>query len=102
MCVQLFPLLFYSGDNEKAIRKRIDIYHHVDKRLNEFEKQVTEDMLTIKNEQVLMLEEMHRLNEKLENRFDRYFIWGYGTLLVIITALINSIFSRQKQKMSKA
>lgn len=85
-----------NGKNEK--RSKSEWYRHFDERLTALEKQLADNMEAMQQQQQLITEEMHRMNSKLENRFDRYFLWGYGTLLVVISTIASIIFTKQRLK----
>ena len=82
--------------DEQQLRKRSDWFEHIDQRLTKLEKQLESDLILAHQQQQLLNEEMHQLNNKLENRFDKYFLWGDGTLLVIISTLVSVIFNKQR------
>jgi hypothetical protein len=92
------PLLLMAGEDPQQKRSKSEWYHHIDQRLTSLEEQLSADMEAMQEQQQVLTEEMHRLNSKLENRFDKYFLWGYGTLLVVISTVASIIFTKQRMK----
>lgn len=90
-----------AEESGQVQRKRADWYQHFDERLTYLEGQLSTDLEKVHKKQEILNKEMIRLNEKLENRFDKYFLWGYGTLLVVISTLVNVVFNRRKQEDKK-
>jgi len=92
------PLISMAKEDEQQIKKKLEWYIHLDERLVALEERLVADLETVHREQSVMNQEMHRLNNKLENRFDKYFLWGYGTLLVVISTLVSVAFNKNKQQ----
>jgi hypothetical protein len=89
------PFILVAGEDRHQKRSRSDWYQHFDERLAAMEVQLATDMDAVQQQQQVLTEEMHRLNSKLENRFDKYFLWGYGTLMVVISTIASVIFTKQ-------
>jgi predicted nuclease with TOPRIM domain len=94
----LLPIVGAAEDVEQSKWKKGEWYQHFDDRLNKLEEQLSADIEEVHKNQELLNKEMIRLNEKLESRFDKYFLWGYGTLLVVISSVTNLIFLRKKKE----
>jgi len=95
--ILMFSSLLYAEETtQKQPKNKSDLYAQVDVRITELQKQLLTEIERIHENQELIKEEMLRLNDKLENRFDKYFLWGYGTLLVIISTLVSVIFNKQR------
>jgi hypothetical protein len=92
----LLSSTMYAEEAQKPPKNKSDLYIQLDERITELELQLMTEISLIHNNQVLIKEEMLRLNDKLESRFDKYFLWGYGTLLVVISTLVSVIFNKQK------
>lgn len=92
------PLILFATEEKQQIRKKSEWYTHMDQRLTTLEERLLSDIASIHQQQAVMNEEMHRLNNKLENRFDKYFLWGYGTLLVVISTLVSVIFNKRRDE----
>jgi 3-methyladenine DNA glycosylase AlkD len=97
LLIAALPFTAIAEDTGQSKRSKSDWYAHLDQRLNTLEDQFSADMALVHKKQEALNTEMVRLNEKLENRFDKYFLWGYGTLLVVISTLTNVIFNRKKR-----
>ena len=91
------PVIVLASENHDK-RSKSEWYSHFDERLSALEEQLATNMEVMQEQQKLLTEEMHRLNNKLESRFDRYFLWGYGTLLVVISTIASIIFTKQRMK----
>ena len=90
------PAVLLAADQKPQFRKQSDWLVYFDQRLNTLEKRLIADMEARQMYQQELTDEMHRMNNKLENRFDKYFLWGYGTLLVIISTMVSVIFNKRK------
>ena len=96
------PIQFVAAEEPERPRKKSEWYLHFDERLTLLETQLLEDMEIMRHNQEALTQEMHRLNDRLENRFDKYFLWGYGTLMVVISTVVSVIFNKQKDKRMKS
>ena len=92
------PFIVLAGEDPQQKRSKAEWYRHIDERLASLEEQLATNMEAVQKQQQVLTEEMHRLNSKLENRFDKYFLWGYGTLLVVISTIASIIFTKQRMK----
>jgi hypothetical protein len=92
------PFALSAEDTEQNKRKKIEWYQQVDERLSSIENTITIEIDIINQKQDQLNGEMIRLNEKLENRFDKYFLWGYGTILVILSTILNVAFNKKKEQ----
>ena len=94
----ILPSFIYASEDEHQVRKKSEWFEHIDQRLTNLEDQLEIDLALVHRQQDKLNEEMDRLNSKLESRFDKYFLWGYGTLLVIISTLTSVIFNKRKSE----
>lgn len=69
-----FPWQVTAGDEPDRPRKKSEWYLHFDERLTLLETQLLADMDAMRQNQEALTQQMHRLNDKLENRFDKYFL----------------------------
>ena len=96
--IVLFSSVLYAEETtQKQSKNKSELYTQVDVRITELQKQLLTEIELIHKNQELIKEEMLRMNDKLENRFDKYFLWGYGTLLVVISTLVSVIFNKKQQ-----
>jgi len=93
----LLPYGVLAEDPDQSKWKKADWYKHFDERLSMLEEQISNDAEQVNVRQDMLNKEMIRLNEKLENRFDKYFLWGYGTLLVVLSTITNVVFNKRNQ-----
>ena len=94
----ILPSFIYASEDEHQVRKKSEWFEHIDQRLTNLEDQLEIDLALVHRQQDKLNEEMDRLNSKLESRFDKYFLWGYGTLLVVISTLTSVIFNKRKSE----
>jgi hypothetical protein len=60
------------------------MYQNLDARLKEAELEIMER--EIRNEEII--QRIDRRLERMEDKFDKYFLWGYGTLLSIFIGVL--------------
>jgi hypothetical protein len=68
------------------------MYHNLDARLKEAKLNLEQ---SIQSQQQSMLR-IERGLERMEDKFDKYFLWGYGTLLSIFIGVLAWMLNRFK------
>lgn len=80
----------FSARNEK--QRVLAMYNNLDTRLKNAEKSIEDRS----NNYELLTIQIDRRLERIEDKFDRYFLWGYGTLMSIFMLSLAWFLNRVK------
>lgn len=74
------------------------MYYNLDTRLKEAELETKER--GVKNQE--LIQRIDRRLERMEDKFDKYFLWGYGTLLSIFIGVLAWFLNRFRSESTSA
>jgi len=103
--IMIFAIWFYSPFVESEPLDSVMVpdrhittlmYHNLDAQLRKAEQNL-EASIQAQQEGMLRIE---RRLERMEDKFDKYFLWGYGTLLSIFIGVLAWMLNRIKIEQS--
>ena len=93
--VMTYPVL--DTAEKKLLKKKDPIEYRV-MMLEEQLKTVEKDVIKYREIEEIKFNQLSQQLTKLESKFDSYFLWGYGTLIALILAILgNGLWMKKRQ-----